>query len=861
MVPIERRRGLWVAGAALLTLGAIAAAATPGVGDGSSDTAMRLRLFGGDVPAEAGGRERLERAARDRVAAARAAHGARSPEAAIAMLGLAHVLWHLEEFSAALPENDGALAILHETGGGPAEVGAAEYQAADLRRATGDYAGALEGYRRAIAIWETSLGADSIHAAAAWHYMGVVHALTGDEDAARDCLERALAIREAGLGPNDPLIATTLIAIAELGLRTGGAAAALFQRAQAIWERALGVNHWYVARALTGRARLLLDAGDTAAAGPLLDRALAIRTRAFGPEHYLVASSRADRARLLAQSGHIAAAEEEYAAALDLQKKALGPDHPEVAITLAALARVQWEAGETGAAVATTLESEALARDYFRRSSRDLDDASALRYAGVRTSGLDVALTALARPQAGARDAATSGAALAPHAARDIVDALIRSRALVLDARSRPASTPVAGSPGLDDVLRALPAGDALLAYARYGRAGAAGATPIASYLAVVLRPGGEQPAAFDLGPAAAIDAAVAAWRRAVTTDPRSADAGPAAGAADAAGERLRRAIWDSPAPALAGARRVFVVPDGAIDLVGLAALPAPGGGYLIERGPTIHYLSAERDLIRASRPARSGHGILIVGDPAFDAASSRTGVAAATSPAVARPGDAQRGDAQPLCPEFANLAFEPLPGAAAEADAVAALGDATGEVIRLSGAAASKESFEAGAPGRRVLHLATHAYVLPERCGRDRPLLRAGLAVAGANGRGGPANRDGILTGEEIAALDLSSVEWVVLSACDSGLGEVRAGEGVVGLRRAVERAGAGAVIMSLWDQDDAAASLFMRDVYGARRSGLSTAEAMRDAGLRMIARQRARGRSTHPYFWGGFVAAGDWR
>ena len=854
MTSIERRPGLWVAAAALLTLGAIAAAATPG--DGSSDAAMRLRLFAGGVPVEAGERERLERAARDRVATARAAHGERSPEAALAMLGLAHVLWGLEEYEAALPENDSARAILRETRGAPALVGAAEYQAADLRRATGDYAGALEGYRRAIAIWEKLFGADSIHAAAAWHYMGVVHAITGDEDAARVCLERALAIREAGLGPNDPLIATTLLAIANLGLRTGGAAAALFQRAQAIWERASGADDAGVARALTGRARLLLDAGDTAAAGPLLDRALAIRIRAFGPEHHLVASSRADRARLLAQSGRIAAAEQEYAAALDLQRKTLGRGHPEVAMTLAALARVQWEAGETDAAVATTLESEALARDYFRRSSRDLDDESALRYAGVRTSGLDVALTALARPRAGAPGAADSGAGLPPRAARDIVDALIRSRALVLDAQARPAQTPGAESPGLDDVLRALPADDALLAYARYERTGAAGETPIASYLAMVLRPGRVEPAAFDLGAAAAIDAAVAAWRRAVTTDPRSADPGPAAGAVDVTGERLRRAIWDPMAPSLAGARQVFVVPDGAIDLVGLAALPAATGGYLIESGPTIHYLSAERDLVRDALPARSGHGILIVGDPAFDAAFSATGAAAAATTAATRPGDAQ-----PLCPEFANLAFEPLPGAAAEAEAVAALGDATGEVIRLSGAAASKASFEAGAPGRRVLHLATHAYVLPERCGRERPLLRAGLAFAGANGRGGPANRDGILTGEEIATLDLSSVEWVVLSACDSGLGEVRSGEGVVGLRRAFERAGAGAVIMSLWDQDDAAASLFMRDVYGARRSGLSTAAAMREAGLRMIARQRARGRSTHPYFWGGFVAAGDWR
>jgi CHAT domain-containing protein len=207
---------------------------------------------------------------------------------------------------------------------------------------------------------------------------------------------------------------------------------------------------------------------------------------------------------------------------------------------------------------------------------------------------------------------------------------------------------------------------------------------------------------------------------------------------------------------------------------------------------------------------------------------------------------------------------FEPLPGSAMEADAIAADAVPADGVLRLSGAGATRDAFVEDAPGRRVLHLATHAYVLPERCGAHRPLLRSGLAFAGAN-RGREAGRvagagDGILTAEEIASLDLSGVEWVVLSACETGLGEVRAGEGVVGLRRAFERAGAGTVIMSLWDVDDGAARAFMRALYASRRSGLPTSEAMREAGLGILARQRALGRSTHPYFWGGFTAIGDW-
>ena len=93
------------------------------------------------------------------------------------------------------------------------------------------------------------------------------------------------------------------------------------------------------------------------------------------------------------------------------------------------------------------------------------------------------------------------------------------------------------------------------------------------------------------------------------------------------------------------------------------------------------------------------------------------------------------------------------------------------------------------------------------------------------------------------------------------TGVGKVLAGEGVVGLRRAFEVAGAGTLIMSLWAVDDGATRVWMRSLYENRLAGLSTAEAVRAADLAIIEAQRRRGGTTHPYFWGGFVAAGDWR
>lgn len=143
-------------------------------------------------------------------------------------------------------------------------------------------------------------------------------------------------------------------------------------------------------------------------------------------------------------------------------------------------------------------------------------------------------------------------------------------------------------------------------------------------------------------------------------------------------------------------------------------------------------------------------------------------------------------------------------------------------------------------------------------------PLLLAGLALAGANERKSvlPGEEDGILTAQEIGAMDLSGVDWAVLSACGTGLGELRTGEGVLGLRRAFQLAGARTLITSLWPVEDEAARMWMNRLYQARLTpGMSTAEAVREASLGMLQQRRSRGLSTHPFFWGAFVAAGDWR
>jgi CHAT domain-containing protein len=309
--------------------------------------------------------------------------------------------------------------------------------------------------------------------------------------------------------------------------------------------------------------------------------------------------------------------------------------------------------------------------------------------------------------------------------------------------------------------------------------------------------------------------------------------------------------------------------------------------GRLVLERYDLRIVNSTRDLLR-SRSESTARTAVLVGNPAF-ALSEQS-----QREALARLTQSQGGAAQHGTVKLASLSgndiasmrsadlkggsLKPLPQTGKEVTELTKLLEQRDwRVTPYTGEQALKPAVMAVAHPR-VLHIATHGFFLvdeqpspksgTEQSGtkalRDDPMLRSGLYLAGADRalRGQASSTDlddGILTAYEASSLDLNGTELVVLSACDTGLGQTQAGEGVFGLRRALQEAGAQAVLMSMWSVPDRETRELMASFYRKWLGGTSKPEALRAAEIqeREVVRKRY-GRDI-PADWGGFVLVGN--
>lgn len=778
----------------------------------------------------------------------------------------------------------------------------------------GEYTKAEPLYQRALAIREKAFGPDHLDVAQSLTNLGLLYRLKGDYTQAERLHRRALTIHEKRLGPGHVYVAVSLNNIARVYEDIGDypKAEPLYQRALTIRERALGPTHADFGESLNDLGHVYFRSKkDDAQAEALLRRSLEVLQKALGPDLPGVAVPLSNLAALYERRGDDAQAEQFYQRALILREKALGTNHPDVAKSLDSLARLYEKRGDTQKALLfltryneirehnlyhnLPLGSERQKLSYLKLFVKDTDNALSLhaRFAPRDPKALELAFTTVLRRKGRGLDAMAdsiaslrsrsnpedhalfnklfearsrlaaialrgpdkNNALIFPSQLKQLEDDIDKLEAQV-SARSaefRALSQPIT----LEAIRALLPQRTALIEFVLYGVEDAkTGGSEQSRYAAYLLRP--EGPATWvDLGDAGPIDRAVALWRDALR-NPQRTDARRLARVLD---EKVMR-----PVRALVGSsQHLLISADGSLNVVPFAALVDEHNRYLVESF-LITYLTSGRDLLRLQVARKSRTGPVVIGDPAFGEPATISKKPNGTEAAALTQID------------YSQMFFGPLPGVADEVRALKKLLPQASFLIKEQ---ATKSSLKQ-VTGPAILHIATHGFFLEDlpttpgtaiakindtpkpngetRIGKwgvwaENPLLRSGLALAGAN-QGGSNDDDGVMTALEAAGLDLWGTRLVVLSACDTGLGEVKSREGVYGLRRALVLSGSESQMMSLWPVSDRSTSDLMVGYYEALIRAQGRGEALRQVQLLML-----RGKSrAHPFYWASFIQSGEW-
>ena len=816
--------------------------------------------------------------------------GPEHPYTAVSLNNLADLYINMEDYAKAEPLLQRALKIDEKTlGPQHPDTATTLTNLAIAYYRIGDYAKAEPLYQRALEIREKALGPEDSYTATVLIGLGLLYKDMGDYAKAEPLYQRALKIYEKTLGPEHPYTATSLNNLASLYVRTGDYARAkpLFQRALKIRENALGLNHPDTAGSLENLAELYRSMGDYANAEPLYQRALKIYEKTLGPDNPGIAVDLNNRALLCCSVGDYAKAEPLYQRALKIYEKTLGPEHPYTAISLYNLGQLYLLMGDPKEALrlaaqarrvqeknlsdilSFTSEQQRLA---FQKSTEPynlpgtLGNARELAEIALRQKGvvldslLEDRLVAEASGNPNQREiierlrtAKQRLTKLQLEVPKDLSEQAQKQRAVEKERLSTEVeqlegglARQVAGlgkarralSVTVQQVQSALPHQAALIELLRYSHyLGKAKAER--RYGAIVIGPSGE-PIWVPLGNAAEIEKNVGLYQKSVRGKTDEATLSSVLKALDSQ-------VWAPIEKALPpGTTTVIVSPDAELSFVSFATLLTADDRFVGEKY-SIRYVASGRDLLRqAKAPAGPEATMRVFANPDFGGAAAAQDIDEKNVVAL-RSGEMR---------DLQGISLPSLPGTekeAAQLDARAKKSNWQPQTY-LGPNATKAELEKVNSP--RILHLATHGFFLPEidlgtpstglaptaaeipKGKLVNPMHRSGLALAGAQrtlqawakGEVPPTENDGIVTAEDVGGLKLDSTWLVVLSACDTGGGEARAGEGVMGLRRGFVQAGAQNLLLTLWPISDETTVQIMLDFYDAAFKSGNAPQALAD-------------------------------
>jgi tetratricopeptide (TPR) repeat protein len=786
-----------------------------------------------------------------------------------------------------------------------------------LYQKTGDYDKAEPLLKQALEIDYKVSGPNHPKTAGPLNSLGLLYESMGDFDKAKAMYTLALEILEKTLEEDHPRLVLALNNLAEIYTLTGEYTEAelLFNRALAIAQKILGPDHPDTALTLNNFAALYDNMKNFSKAEELYKQALEIDEKTLGGNHPNLGRDLNNLAFLNQAMGNYDRAEPFYKRALEIKEKAFGPDHPDTALSLFNLAFMYGTQGRDNESLNSFKHGLAIQDRFIRNVLGIGNERQKLLLIKDQAEGYEGTLSLIHQKFAKDPKALRLGLNIVLSRKGVIFDAQARQRQAIMSSTdpkaketwkelsslrsklakllmdkpgelsakeyqtktvsfrwkieklesSLAAISPLAAEEmeqrqaTVETVAPILPKGSVLVEFVRIGlfdwdHCKWSGRKV---YLVFILHPD-HRIELVSLGDADRLDQRVQTLMGRISSIPNSQS--DVKIQRDSAKE-LYSLLWKPLTGPVGNAVNVIVSPDGILNLVSFSALRDPKDRFLIE-DRNITYVTSGRDMLRGKGGFQSESDLFIAANPKFD-------MEVQTEPNTF----------QSLKEDFRSagftLQFPPLPGTSEEAREIPHLLPGKIKVV-VTGKEAT-ESAVLNAKRPKTLHLATHGFFLkdqeaipahanrrpPSRSilpkGFENPLVRSGLAFAQANNAAeAKTSNDGLLTALEVSGMDLHGTELVTLSACETGVGEVKAGEGVFGLRRAFALSGARNLMMSLWSVSDSITAGQMKTFYRFYGKGTSPAEALRKAQLESIETLRKRFGAAPASLWAPFILQG---